>query len=298
MLRVLHSLSFVEDPTRIVRAIRFSERFGFRIGGQTDRLIKNAVRHSFFHKLSGSRVFHELQLIFEEKTPLSCLRRMQDYKLLAAIHPLLALTHSKEAVLLEVENVVNWYRLLYIEPQPQVWLLYFLALCTGLDAEQFSIIARRLNFSKRVAGDMAAMRQQIRDTAQGIFNWEYHKGPLSELYFLLEPLPLEGALYLMARNPREPLQKYVSMHLTTLRHKRVEVTGNDLKKLGVEAGPRYADILRQVVGAAIDGLAVCRAEQLELARRLATGEPVAPLLQRAPGGERCQLPEADPTSPA
>ena len=294
VLRVLHSLSFVEDPTRIVRAIRFSERFGFRIGGQTDRLIKNAVRHSFFHKLSGSRVMHELRIIFEEKTPLSCLRRMQEYKLLAAVHPLLALTPSKETVLLEVENVVNWYRLLYIEPQPQVWLLYFLALCTGLDPEQFSIIARRLNFSKRVAGDIAALRQQIRDTAQGIFNWEYHKGSLSELYFLLEPLPLEGALYLMARNPREPLQKYVSMHLTTLRHKRVEVTGNDLKKLGVEAGPRYADILHRVLGAAIDGQAVCRAEQLELARRLARGEPIAPILERPAGGERCQLPE-EPT---
>ena len=290
VLRVLHSLSFVEDPTRIVRAIRFSERFGFRIGGQTDRLIKNAVRHSFFHKLSGSRVMHELRLIFEEKTPLSCLRRMQDYKLLAAIHPLLALTPSKEAVLLEVENVINWYRLLYIEPQPQVWMLYFLGLCTGLDPEQFAIIARRLNFSKRQAAEMAALRQQIRDTAQGIFNWEYHKGPPSELYFLLEPMPLEGALYLMARNPREPLQKYVSLHLTTLRHKRVEVTGNDLKSLGVEAGPRYADILRRVVGAAIDGLAVCRAEQLELARRLAKGEPVADLLARQPGGDRCQLP--------
>ena len=128
VLRVLHSLSFVEDPTRIVRAIRFSERFGFRIGGQTDRLIKNAVRHNFFHKLSGSRVFHELRLILEEKTPLACLRRMQEYKLLAAVHPLLALTPAKETVLLEVENVINWYRLLYIEPQPQVWLVYFLAM--------------------------------------------------------------------------------------------------------------------------------------------------------------------------
>ncbi|MHC1710777.1 MAG: CBS domain-containing protein [Solidesulfovibrio sp.] len=290
VLRVLHSLSFVEDPTRIVRAIRFSERFGFRIGGQTDRLIKNAVRHNFFHKLSGARVFHELRLILEEKTPLSCLRRMQDYKLLAAVHPLLALTPSKEAVLLEVENVINWYRLLYIEPQPQVWLVYFLALCTGLDPEQFSIIARRLNFSKRVAGDIAHLRNQIRETAQGLFNWEYHKGPLSELYFLLEGLPIEGALYLMARNPREPLQKYVSLHLTTLRAKRVEVTGNDLKALGVDPGPRFTDILRRVLEAVIDGQAPSRADQLELASRLACRGARAPLSNNAPTNECCALP--------
>jgi len=281
VLRVLHSLSFVEDPTRIVRAIRFSERFGFRIGGQTDRLIKNAVRHNFFHKLSGSRVFHELRLILEEKTPLACLRRMQEYKLLAAVHPLLALTPAKETVLLEVENVINWYRLLYIEPQPQVWLVYFLAMCTGLDQEQYGGIARRLGFSKRVAGDIRQLRAQIRETAQGLFNWEYHKGSLSELYFLLEPLPVEGALYLMARNPREPLQKYVSLHLTTLRSKKVEVTGNDLKALGVSPGPRYAAILRRVLAAVIDGQAVCRAEQLALAGRLASGASVLAPLDRS-----------------
>ncbi|HRW98641.1 MAG TPA: hypothetical protein P5280_04090, partial [Cyclobacteriaceae bacterium] len=80
-------------------------------------------------------------------TPLACLRRMHDYKLLAAIHPLLALTPAREAVLMEVENVINWYRLLYIEPKPQAWLVYFLALCSGMDAEQFDVVGRRLNFS-------------------------------------------------------------------------------------------------------------------------------------------------------
>ncbi|WP_428558641.1 MAG: CBS domain-containing protein [Solidesulfovibrio sp. DCME] len=293
VLRVLHSLSFVEDPTRIVRAIRFSERFGFRIGGQTDRLIKNAVRHNFFHKLSGARVFHELRLILEEKTPLSCLRRMQEYKLLPAVHPLLALTPAREGVLMEVENVINWYRLLYIEPAPRTWLVYFLALCSGMDAQQFGAVGKRLNFSKRTAEDIARLREMIRDTAQGLFNWEYHKGPLSELYFLLEDLPIEGALFLMARNPREPLQKYVSLFLTGLRAKRVEITGNDLKKLGIEPGPRYTDILKQVTAAVIDGHAPCRSEQLELVRRLAAGRSIASLLARTSGGERCALPQAE-----
>ncbi|UJX40322.1 CBS domain-containing protein [Desulfovibrio sp. JY] len=291
VLRVLHSLSFVEDPTRIVRAIRFSERFGFRIGGQTDRLIKNAVRHNFFHRLSGSRVFHELQLILEEKTPLACLRRMHDYKLLAAIHPLLALTPARETVLMEVENVINWYRLLFIDPKPQAWLIYFLALCSGMDPEQFALVGKRLNFSKRTAGDIAHLRLQIRETAQGLFNWEYHKGTLSELYFLMEPLPVEGALFLMARNPREPLQKYVSLFLTTLRGKKLEITGNDLKALGVEPGPGYTSILRRVRGAVIDGHAPCRTEQLEMARRLAAGESIEPLLSRLTSGALCSLPE-------
>ena len=75
-------------------------------------------------------------------------------------------------------------------------------MCTGLDQEQYGGIARRLGFSKRVAGDIRQLRAQIRETAQGLFNWEYHKGSLSELYFLLEPLPVEGALYLMSQESR------------------------------------------------------------------------------------------------
>ena len=83
------------------------------------------------------------------------------------------------------------------------------------------------------------------------------------------------------------MQKYVSLHLTTLRSKKVEVTGNDLKALGVEPGPRYAAILRRVLAAVIDGQAVCRAEQLALAGRLASGASVLAPLDRSAQETTC-----------
>ena len=94
-IRVLHSLSFVEDPTRILRAIRFERRFDFQIGGQTMRLIKNALNLELFSKLSGSRVTHELQWIMNEEDPLACLGRMQELGIMEAIHPLLKLTKDR-----------------------------------------------------------------------------------------------------------------------------------------------------------------------------------------------------------
>ena len=272
VVRVLHSLSFVEDPTRILRAIRFSERYNFRIGTQTERLIKNALQHNFFHKLSGSRLFHELTLILGEETPLSCLRRMQHYKLLSAIHPLLSLDPSKETLLLATDNVIKWYRLLYIDPKPKTWLVFFLALCSGLDDEQFGVIATRLSFSKKVRTEISGLRHAVRDAAHRLYNWEYLKLPVSELYFLLTPLPLEGALYLMARNPKESIQKHISLFLTKLRDTQIEITGDDIMRMGVEPGPRYARILRAVTAAAVDGVAISRERQLELAGRLARGE--------------------------
>ncbi|MFZ5427149.1 MAG: CBS domain-containing protein [Thermodesulfobacteriota bacterium] len=272
VIRVLHSLSFVEDPTRILRAIRFEQRFNFKIGAQTERLIRNAITNQFVHKLSGSRVFHEIRHILEDDNPVACVRRMDEFGLLAAIHPLLALDARKDEVLAEADRVITWYRLLYIEPKPEIWRIYFLALCAGMEDEQVASVAVRLGFSKHHEEAFLALRHSIRNTAQSIFEWEYRKGLYSELFFMLKDLPLEGILYLMARNPKETVRRSISLFLTGLRTQRIEIGGEDLKAMGVPPGPRYSEILRAVMAALLDGKATCRAEQLALARRLAEGD--------------------------
>ncbi|MFP5222224.1 MAG: CBS domain-containing protein [Acidobacteriota bacterium] len=272
VIRVLHSLSFVEDPTRILRAIRFEQRFHFRIGAQTERLIRNAITNRFVHKLSGPRVFHEIRHILEDDNPLACIRRMDEYGLLAAIHPLLALDPRKDEVLAEADRVITWYRLLYVEPKPEIWRIFFLGLCAGMEDEEVRGVTKRLSFSSKLEHEFLVLRHSIRDTAQSIYEWEYRKGLYSELYFLLKDLPLEGVLYLMARNPKEAVQRSISLYLTTLRMQHIEIGGDDLKHMGVPPGPRYSEILTTVTAAMLDGKASCRAEQLDLARRLAEGD--------------------------
>jgi tRNA nucleotidyltransferase (CCA-adding enzyme) len=80
-IRVLHNLSFVEDPTRVFRALRFEQRFDFTIGKLTANLIQNAVKMDFFQRLSGRRVFAEIRLILEEDNPTPAIVRMQDFDL-------------------------------------------------------------------------------------------------------------------------------------------------------------------------------------------------------------------------
>lgn len=268
-IRVLHSLSFVEDPTRILRAIRFEQRFNFRIGVQTERLIKSAISSQFVHKLSGSRIFHEMRHILEDDNPVACILRMQQLKLLGAIHPKLALDPQKEAALAESERVIAWYGLLYVEPKPMVWRIYFLGLCAGMEEPDVAEITDRLGFSQQHTRQFAALRHSIRDTVAKIFDWEYRRAKVSELYFLLRELPLDGLLFLMARNPRETVRKAISLFFTTLRDQKLDITGVDLLALGIAPGPDYSRILRQVMAAKLDGEAVSKTEQLGLARSLA-----------------------------
>ncbi len=267
-IRVLHSLSFVEDPTRILRAIRFEQRFNFRIDPQTHRLIKNAVQLKLFHKLSGARLTHELQLLLEEDNVLECLNRLQELKLLEAIHPLLILDADRLRVLNEVHKVHTWYKLLYLEPAASPWRLYLLGLTMGLERDQLEQVCRRLHFSTRELREFLILRDHLGEALARLMVWQDRQSPLSDIYFTLAPLPVEGVLFLMARSRREAIRKNISLFLTRMRTQELLIGGDDLLALGLHSGPLFARILRIVRGAAVDGEAVTRERQLELAKTL------------------------------
>ena len=120
-IRIIHALSFVEDPTRIIRAVRFEQRYGFHISTQGEKLIKNALSLNLVEKLSGARILHELNLIFREDEPETCLRRLNELGVLAAIHPSLVLNADKNELLDSLREVIDWYRLLYFSPPCTSW---------------------------------------------------------------------------------------------------------------------------------------------------------------------------------
>ncbi|MBN2141354.1 MAG: CBS domain-containing protein [Desulfovibrionaceae bacterium] len=285
VVRVLHSLSFVEDPTRILRAIRFEARFNFHIGPQTLRLIKNAVQLSFFNRLSGSRIFHEFQLITEEENPLPCFTRMEELKLLEAIHPLLKLTAERLRVLDELAKVRGWYRLLYLEPKAAPWKLYLLGLTMNAPQDKVPQICARLNFSKREEREFLALREQIGEALGRLMTWSEGKDKLSELCRILEQLPVEGVLFMLARSKRENMRKHISQYLSRLRYISTDVKGGDLKSLGLSPGPDFARILRQIKAAKIDGLAETRQDQLDMAQRLAASMSPRPKKARPRRGK-------------
>jgi tRNA nucleotidyltransferase (CCA-adding enzyme) len=267
-LRVLHSLSFVEDPTRILRAIRFEQRFNFQLGGQTTRLIKNALNLELLQRLSGSRLFHEFKLIMDEKNPLACLRSMQRFNLLQAIHPQMHLSPNVDALLEEVEKVLNWHRLLFLEEEPRSWLIHLLGLCSGWSEEDALRLAQRLNFSKRVEKEFLTLRSLVAAANDRLLYWSKISRKLSELYAILIQLPIEGVLYVMARTQSKSVRKHISLYLTSLRNIKIELSGDDVIDLGVKPGPLVGETLWQLLAAKIDGKAPTLLSQLGAAEKI------------------------------
>ena len=264
IIRVLHSLSFVEDPTRVFRAVRFEQRFGFSIGKHTLRLIKNAVSLDIFSRLSGKRLLTELRLILEEQDPRPVIRRMAQLDLLRAIHPAIRYTARLRKVLDRTYDVLTWYELLYRTKRPEKWMVYLMALLSGLKREQLKEALDRLGLSGRryaIFTDGVFMGLKALD-------YLTRKKDLrpSQVFLSLRDLKLEVLLYLMARTDSEQARHRISRFITEFRRVRPILSGKDLKALGLEPGPVFRKILERLRLERLDGRIKTRADEISLAR--------------------------------
>jgi tRNA nucleotidyltransferase (CCA-adding enzyme) len=265
-IRVLHNLSFVEDPTRAFRAIRFEQRFGFTIGKLTANLIKNAVRMDFFKRLSGKRVFAELRLILSEENPGPSVVRLQDYDLLKVVHPSIELTPAMINLFASIKKVVAWYDLLFLEESYMKWSVYFMGMIRACDRETTRDICRRFELPPRVQ----ALFTKGRFAAERRLNSLERKLPSenSRLYRNLVEFCIEQILYMMAATKREAVRKAISHYCVHLRFVRPLLKGQDLKTLGLAPGPRYRRILDDLLNARLNGRVESREDEIALARKL------------------------------
>jgi tRNA nucleotidyltransferase (CCA-adding enzyme) len=264
IIRVLHNLSFVEDPTRVFRAIRFEQRFGFTIGKLTAGLITNAVNMDFFRGVSGKRVFSELRLILEEENPVAAITRLNDFGLLKEIHASIKLDKFFIALLTSVKEVLTWHDLLFLDEPYKQWVVYFLALIYHCSAERAEEICRRFE----LAPDFRKIFCIERLAANNCIFWlEKHlPKPDSELYRKLNGFRIELILYMMAAARQQKVKKAISHFFTNLRRVEIALKGRDLKKMKLKPGPIYRQVLQAVLDAKLDGKLKTKNDEIEFAR--------------------------------
>jgi tRNA nucleotidyltransferase (CCA-adding enzyme) len=241
LIRILHKRSFIDDPTRMLRAVRYALRYGFEIEPETLRLINDDARQ-VLSRLSGERLRHEIDLMFEESNPTAMLYRLSELNVLSPIH--LSLEHANfQLPFLEIlpaeygeftiPDIMTFKRTLG-------WILWLLP----LSEYDIDMIARRLDFPLLLAKSARAASLLL-DKLPSLVS----RRP-SQWTFHLEQLPSIAvyAVYLMRREPA--LRDY----LVRWRNIKPTITGNDLKSRGLEPGPKFADILRQLRAGWLDGV--------------------------------------------
>ena len=257
VIRVLHSLSFADDPTRMLRAARLESRLGFHLDPRSEELISDAL--PLLKRVSGDRLRHELEQIFCEAEPERALCRLDELGVLAYIQPDL---HCDE-----------WLRKKY-----QAFREQLDAKCWKLDAGcwmYLALLAYRLN--DEALEKLIARLMMPRDDAEDFILLHSLKETLPRLgkarrpsivYRLLEPYPARVLAGAWVATDRRRLRERLLRYQTQWRLVETELTGDDLKAMGLKPGPLFGQLLCALRDARLDGKVSTREEEVMLLEKL------------------------------
>lgn len=274
-IQVLHNLSFVEDPTRIFRAIRFEGRLDFAITRHTEKLIKNTVQMNLFDRFSEPRFFHELKLILSEDDPVPALRRLAAFKLFPFLwpdlRPNLKIDRRFLHFLTQAGQAISWFKLLYLPDRVETWMVYLLAILSRSRTKELISFCDRFGLPPKQRKKLILQKTEGERIAL-----EMQKHPFlkpSEIYWLLSVLDNEGLLYLMTIARKRYIQQAVSLFVTALRKVTPLVNGDELKAMGFTPGPTFRVIRNHLIEMQLNGEVTTRDQALAFIR---TAYPLPP----------------------
>ena len=251
-IRILHKGSFTDDATRIWRAIRYEQRLDFNIEASTLRLLKRDIPQ--LDTISGDRIRHELELVLKESAPEKVLSRADKLRVLGNIHPNLQyndwLTEKFQAA-----------RQLS-EPQLPSATLYLALLTYSLTDSEIADLIAYLHLPKPLGEtlcDTISLKTELKLLSKP-------KLRPSRVYELLDGYPVTAITANSLATDSAVVRHNIQLFLTKLRYVKTAVTGEDLKKRGVPAGPRIKAILQKLLEARLDGKVTSRKSEEELVR--------------------------------
>jgi tRNA nucleotidyltransferase (CCA-adding enzyme) len=255
-IRILHNLSFIDDPTRIFRAIRYETRLGFRMSARTERLARACVEMGFVGDLSSARLGDELVALLEEREAGEAILRMAELGVDRAVHPHLAADEEAVELLDRLRDLRDRYGLTVPS-----WRLGLAVLARRLPPDELYDWLARLKVRRTDAERIAAavtvaprLVERVRTTSEP-----------SEVVALAEPYAPDAPLFALALEPElRPLHDYFDR----LRDVRLEIDGSDLAELGLRESPRVGAVLAELRRRKLNGELDGRDSELAAAREL------------------------------
>jgi len=238
LIRILHPKSFIDDATRILRAIRYEQRLGFKLETETEKLLRRDV--AMLQTISGDRIRHELELILKEDEPEQALRRAEQLGVLSQLHPSLKGNGWLAQSFAQARQTVK---------RTSLATLYLCLIIYNLNEKENAEFISHLNFPKN---SVQAMRQTLQLKAQ-LHNLVKAGLKPSDIYRSLHGYSAL-AIQANALASESPLAtQHINLYLSKLRYVKPLLNGQDLKKMGIPAGPKIGEILSAILKARLDG---------------------------------------------
>lgn len=248
LVRVLHSLSFVDDPTRMLRAVRYEQRYSFTIESRTLQLLDEAA--PLLGRVSGERIRHELDHILDEPLKANMFRRIQDLGLFVHIHPSLVWDSWIENRL-ELPEAVSappvWRAEKSLGNMPFRRALGYALWLIRLPAQRVSEVSERLYIPSRIADQIAAGSKLLVEikTLQ-------EKSP-SEITAYLDQFSDFTIYMAFLATTETQASRVINTYVNHWRDFTPQINGETLQQHGLRPGPAYKRILTELRAAWLDG---------------------------------------------
>ncbi|MCZ6677343.1 MAG: hypothetical protein O7E52_08840 [Candidatus Poribacteria bacterium] len=258
-IRVLHDRSFIDDPTRIFRAIRYEGRYRFRIVEGDQQRIREAIAQGVLDLISGQRVRNEIDCILSEVTVPRIIRRMLEFDLFRVVHPEWDISPHFDARWHAAQQAIDWAEQHLpndqIDTAAILWMTLRSTVCGAIKA-----VSDRLALENQLREKLIAQAKlcSVLDTLSA-------SSTPSEVYRLLNPYPLEPLVFTL-KQPNQPdwrIEK-IQDYLIYLRGVQPLITGDDLIQLGLKPSRAFADVLWKVFAAQLDGKVSTKLEACQL----------------------------------
>jgi tRNA nucleotidyltransferase (CCA-adding enzyme) len=265
-IRVLHRRSFIDDPTRILRAVRFEQRYGFKIETDTLKCLKKAKSLGMLAKVQPHRLRDELILFLKERHPLSGVKRLNNLAGFTFISPRLSVSKKTYTLFSSIEKEISWFQKNF--PANRVldtWLIYLAALLEDISSASIRSICKDFAFRKGEVKRILSYKKVARRIAGELGRQKIEP---SGVFSLLEPLSYEVIILLRAKYKNANLRKHIFRFLRVYNGMRITIGGDDLCGLGIKPGPHYQKIFRKVLRAKLNGSISSQEEELGMIKKI------------------------------
>lgn len=264
-LRILHNLSFIEDPNRIFRAVRLERKLGFTIGRLTADLAVKAMLTGKFDYFVNDRIKNELKIILTNRYhAVSNIKRLSEIKALNCIYPEI----DYQKIEIKLKKLCRYINLLskYQQNKIDEWILYINILLNEIkDDDKFQKMLTQFRFTKEEEKIIKMYRQLPFELEK--FNWS--EIPDSDIYYFWKKYNIETIICAMASINDRFIKSSIHKYYTKLKDIKLEIGGEHLKAMGVEKGRKLGEILERLLLAKLNGEINNFNEEKELAEELA-----------------------------
>jgi len=267
-IRILHNLSFVDDPTRIFRAVRFEQRLNFEIEPHTESLIKKAVGLRMIDRTQKQRIREEIIAILSEEEPLKGVKRLSDLNELRFIHKNLKLKRSIVRLFDSIDEVLSWYSRADFKRKRLLdrWLIYFMAMLNGLNLNEIQKICDDFVFTKGDTSRIVSYKRKSNRLLSLLSKKE--KLRPSQIYKWLYDLSYEVLLMLMAKSKSQTARRRIMAFMTRYINVKLSIYGDDFKRVGIKPGPHFKKLMEKTLYAKIDNKIKSKEQELCYAMNL------------------------------